>query len=733
MRFLCQSIRARLSGGPSWLLGSFCLFALLGLCAPAHAASYCQPVSAMITFQADDNFLFYLNGHLVVANYVPNGSSAEANPVTATIPVADFAAPGQANYFAVENQNSTCCYLGSDWLITIQCAGGDSSFITNADTTFMMYDDQTGANPPASVGGYQWYQPGYSNPALFNATPVQTYQFWFTGITNPLTGLPLPILSHSVSGGEYGSSTGAGDTEALYFVESVVLPQYSPTSTSTPSATATPTDTKTPTSTATRTGTATATPTCTVTATATMTRSATRTVTATDTATSTQTATATQSATRTVTPTGTPTDTQTVTATDTPSLTVTPTDTPTDTQTATATDTSTRTGTPTVTVTDTQTVTASDTPTCTVTPTDTPTDTRTVTFTSTDTRTLTSTGTATSTRTVTSTSTCTASPSCTVTITQTSTASDTPTRTLTPTASATETPLPPGIYSLGIKVYNSAGEVVAVLAAGLSVPFYPSGVAVQAGGAFIPDLGQVGTITLQGLSMSLAWDGTNSGGQFVASGAYTINVIIIDQYGRATTLSAVEEVLRQPVGYLVQIDNSAGELVREWDLRDGNWRMALQGNGTVDQGGIALMALPNGQQLVWDGTSALGQPVSQGIYILKVERDDGSGQTVSTRQIMLLRRGALALHKPYAAPNPVPASASAVALFLGGANPPGSVRAELYSLSGGLVAHGVLEASGSELSLPLGHSAAGIYIASVEWVSGQAVLERHLLKVAVLR
>ena len=96
MRFLCQSIRARLSGGPSWLLGSFCLFALLGLCAPAHAASYCQPVSAMITFQADDNFLFYLNGHLVVANYVPNGSSAEANPVTATIPVADFAAPGQA-------------------------------------------------------------------------------------------------------------------------------------------------------------------------------------------------------------------------------------------------------------------------------------------------------------------------------------------------------------------------------------------------------------------------------------------------------------------------------------------------------------------------------------------------------------------------------------------------------------------------------------------------------------
>jgi flagellar hook assembly protein FlgD len=286
---------------------------------------------------------------------------------------------------------------------------------------------------------------------------------------------------------------------------------------------------------------------------------------------------------------------------------------------------------------------------------------------------------------------------------------------------------------LDIKVYNSAGEVVAVLATNLSVPSYPSGVVAQAGGAFIPDLGQVGTFTLQGLSMTLAWDGTNSSGQFVASGAYTINVLITDQYGRVTTLSAVGQVLRQPVGYLVQVYNNAGELVRQWDLRDGNWRLALQGNGTVDQGGIALMALPNGAELVWDGTSALGQPVSQGIYILKVERDDGSGRTISTRQILLLRRGPQAAHKPYAAPNPVPASASAVVLFLGGLNPEGSVRAELYSLSGGLVANAALLSPASELKLPLGHSAAGIYIASVEWVSGQAVLERHLVKVAVLR
>jgi len=471
----------------------------------------------------------------------------------------------------------------------------------------------------------------------------------------------------------------------------------------------------------------------TFTLTVTRTETPTRTVTPTDTPTDTQTVTVTDTDTRTVTLTATPTYTQTVTATDTSTRTDTPTVTVTDTQSVTATDTDTRTDTATITMTDTQTVTATDTSTFTVTLTDTPTNTQTTTSSSTDTRTCTSTDTLTSTRTMTSTSTLTVSPTDSATTTQTSTTTDTPTSTVTLTASATKTPLPPGMYSIDIKVYNSAGEVVAVLATNLSVSSYPSGVVTQAGGAFIPDIGQVGTFTLQGLSMTLAWDGTNSSGQFVSSGAYTISVITTDQYGRVTTLSTVEQVLRQPVGYLVQIYNNAGELVREWDLRDGNWRLALQGNGTVDQGGIALMALPSGAELIWDGTSALGQPVSQGVYILKVERDDGSGQTVSTRQVMLLRRGAPAVRRPYAAPNPVPAGASAVVIFLGSLNPEGSVRAELYSLSGSLVANAALESAGSELRLPLGHAAAGIYIASVEWVSGNAVLERRLVKVAVLR
>jgi hypothetical protein len=42
-------------------------------------------------------------------------------------------------------------------------------------------------------------------------------------------------------------------------------------------------------------------------------------------------------------------------------------------------------------------------------------------------------------------------------------------------------------------------------------------------------------------------------------------------------------------------------------------------------------------------------------------------------------------------------------------------------------------ATAGVLRLPLGHCAAGIYVASVEWTSGNVVLQRRLVKVAVLR
>jgi YVTN family beta-propeller protein len=143
-----------------------------------------------------------------------------------------------------------------------------------------------------------------------------------------------------------------------------VVPDPTPTPTSTPTVTPTPTITDTPTSTPTPT--ITNTPTSTLTPTITDTPTSTPTPTITDTPTNTPTPTITETPTNTPTPTitDTPTQTPTPTITDTPTNTPTPTSTPTETPTPTVTETPT----------DTPTVTPTETPTSTPTPTVTPTD-----------------------------------------------------------------------------------------------------------------------------------------------------------------------------------------------------------------------------------------------------------------------------------------------------------------------------------------------------------------------
>ncbi|MGH7441597.1 MAG: hypothetical protein ACREKE_02865, partial [bacterium] len=235
--------------GRTFLGAALLLLAGLGVGTPLRAgpATQCDPVKATITFQADDDFFFYLNGIEIVNSVVPNGSNAEAVPITTTIPISDFAPAGQSNYFSLENQNSTCQYIGSDWLITVQCADGTDYYMSDADTALIMYDDVSGANPPPAAGGYQWYQPGYTNPTLFNMTPTYTNNFWWssTPIINPSTGNPVPTVSHSATGEEGSPCVGAGDgadgtnTEALYYIESVVLEKYSPTPSDTPTDTRT--------------------------------------------------------------------------------------------------------------------------------------------------------------------------------------------------------------------------------------------------------------------------------------------------------------------------------------------------------------------------------------------------------------------------------------------------------------------------------------------------------------
>lgn len=201
-----------------YVFGGALLFAGRLLSAP------CSPVSAAITYAADDRLRFYINGNQVLDGSVNNPG---APPVTASISAAFFNAAGVPNFFAAALVNTQANYVGGSWSITIDCADGSKSYVTNEDNSYLMYDDVSGLAPPPA----NWYAPTYVDSGMyFTQAPVLAAPiFWFNPvITHPLTGQPLQMLSHSASGIQ------SADAEILYFRQQVVLPVYSPTPTPSP-------------------------------------------------------------------------------------------------------------------------------------------------------------------------------------------------------------------------------------------------------------------------------------------------------------------------------------------------------------------------------------------------------------------------------------------------------------------------------------------------------------------
>ncbi|HXB98064.1 MAG TPA: hypothetical protein VNZ54_08430, partial [bacterium] len=188
-----------------------------GLAASLQAGT-CVPVSASITVQADDQLVMWINGTQVGPNPFINQNNTYN---TYSINPSVFS-PSGTNFFAVENLNTQPPVLGADWVITMQCADGSLSYITNADNSFWLYDDATGLAPPPNDGsGNAWYQNAWTNPnpgTYFNETPVAVSgSWWYTPMNNPITGQPLPVMSSNPSGNDQSAG------EVLYYRESVTL------------------------------------------------------------------------------------------------------------------------------------------------------------------------------------------------------------------------------------------------------------------------------------------------------------------------------------------------------------------------------------------------------------------------------------------------------------------------------------------------------------------------------
>ena len=295
-------------------------------------------------------------------------------------------------------------------------------------------------------------------------------------------------------------------------------------------------------------------------------------------------------------------------------------------------------------------------------------------------------------------------------------------------------------------MYNSAGELVKRVADNLGVYDQPSGLDAEQPG-FVPDAGGLGWVLVVGPRLPIAWDGSNSRGQWVQSGTYTLVLSSTDPFGHVTTFTSQVAVLRAPASVQVDIYNSAGELVRHFDSQAND---KLAGSElTLSSTSLAAGSGPAGSerdltihygagqddQAVWDGRDDEGQLVQSGSYIVKVLREEpGSGPSVLSETVTVIDTVSDPLSGAMAGPDPVGPGTAAVVIQLAGPSA-AAVTARVYDQAGELV-DSVNAPQGSrrlEWNVAARNYGPGAYLIELETLDAQGRLERKILKVALER
>jgi flagellar hook assembly protein FlgD len=303
-----------------------------------------------------------------------------------------------------------------------------------------------------------------------------------------------------------------------------------------------------------------------------------------------------------------------------------------------------------------------------------------------------------------------------------------------------------------VDIYNSAGEKVKDLYDGPSAnPLNQLQMTVagpqSSGAPVLVDLGGLGTP-----GGDLLWNGSNQGGQWVSNGVYYVKVSSIDPFGNVTTTTESVNVIGVENQESIEIFNSAGEVVRKFDLSGvtstvqnmsldlpaGQSAVSASTNpstGAITGGVNLTLTLANGasRPFFWDGMGNGGAPLQSGSYLIELVRTEpGQTSTIKTLALTLLQsKDSSAQQMASSAqvgPNPVlKGGAVKVKYHPNGLN---WVQVRLYSESGELIAQAADSGTGT-LVLGSGYSG-GIYLLDFEVRSGDGVLARRILKVAIV-
>ena len=270
----------------------------------------------------------------------------------------------------------------------------------------------------------------------------------------------------------------------------------------------------------------------------------------------------------------------------------------------------------------------------------------------------------------------------------------------------------------------------------------------------------VATLMAGGVPLA-TWDATNTDGRKVSNGTYYIKVQSTDPFGGTTTVTQDVTVNMAPSSLVLKIFNSVGEVVLSLDtqqiealLGGANLTAADYAVGSAKissgvlspsfnqpgaAGACVTITLGSGESFVWNGVGGDGQMVKPGNYYLELQSilPNTVAQQITWDIVVMPMSGGPA-GKTALWPNPIRLDQTQTALFKINVTSPlvDNVEIHIYTLAGERMNLVIVNDPGniSQATWNLAglNIASGVYIAEIELKSGNQLLTRQLLQIAVL-
>ena len=305
-----------------------------------------------------------------------------------------------------------------------------------------------------------------------------------------------------------------------------------------------------------------------------------------------------------------------------------------------------------------------------------------------------------------------------------------------------------GSYTVRVGVYNEAGELIK------SLNVMQLSQAVNSLTLVAPQITRVtGTgsqirLYFQGTLIGV-WDGTNAAGDPISNGVYHIQVVSVDAYGVATTVTQEAVVSRQLAQVSAAVYNEAGEAVKHltaWmDDASGSTMnnvvlsaAAFQpgSEGSLDHLQVLIQTPDSSVTLSWDGTNDGGGYVTSGVYLVSIHWYNGKGESSDiSKSVLVTGNASKGRHMVVAQPNLLRAAIGQNhVVFEDLAGPGSTLNVRVYTLAGELTASFDGNPQSGQASWDASGKASGIYLAVVEIRKANGVLGgKQVVKIMVVR